>query len=350
MRAADLSNFHNNYISIPCGWCLNCRVDKMNELSDRCEYEYITFGCGAFVTFTFDDIHLDKYQFIDSKDGKLKATLSKKCAKEFLDRLNKEVHKYNKQYGLTPFCRPDYKYLIVGEYGENGQIFDRPHYHALFFGLDFAMCERLFWRAWQFQGSIQVGAIRNGGIGYVVSYLDKQLHGYEAWLKYDYNHLQRPFQTHSLALGEGLYKSQLKYIKNHEGNYRWHGKDRPVPAYYKNKFLITSDKTIEAMAKKYTRNVSDILNKYGVKIHNYKDLEKFKLDKAQILQKQREISLVQKGKPIRIDSQIYTQCKDIINDKHRLPTLFDKDHVKIVDNKGNYKFKIDTRRLLTLIK
>lgn len=144
MRAADLSNFHNNYISIPCGWCLNCRVDKMNELSDRCEYEYITFGCGAFVTFTFDDIHLDKYQFIDSKDGKLKATLSKKCAKEFLDRLNKEVHKYNKQYGLTPFCRPDYKYLIVGEYGENGQIFDRPHYHALFFGLDFAMCERLF--------------------------------------------------------------------------------------------------------------------------------------------------------------------------------------------------------------
>lgn len=111
--------------------------------------------------------------------------------------------------------------------------------------------------------------------------------------------------------------------------------------------MITSDKTIEAMAKKYTRNVSDILNKYGVKIHNYKDLEKFKLDKAQILQKQREISLVQKGKPIRIDSQIYTQCKDIINDKHRLPTLFDKDHVKIVDNKGNYKFKIDTRRLLT---
>ena len=161
--------FHN-YYTVPCGWCLNCRIDKTNELTDRCEYELCKYSCGAFVTFTFDDYHLNPYQFFDSKSNQIRATLSKKSAKEFLDRLNKEVHKEFKKNGFNPLCRTDYKYLIVGEYGQNGQMFDRPHFHALFFGLDFAYCERLFWRAWQYQGSIQVGAIKNGGIGYVLKY------------------------------------------------------------------------------------------------------------------------------------------------------------------------------------
>lgn len=27
------------YIEVPCGWCLNCRVDKQNWLTDACYYE-----------------------------------------------------------------------------------------------------------------------------------------------------------------------------------------------------------------------------------------------------------------------------------------------------------------------
>lgn len=343
IRALYNSNFEHNYFNIPCGRCLNCRVDKMNELTDRCEYEYINYGCGAFVTFTFDDYHINPYMFVDSKTGQIVASLNKKCLKDFLNRLNKLVHKYNKKYGLTPFCRPDYKYLCVGEYGENGSVFDRPHFHCLFFGLDFAMCERLFWKAWQYQGSIQVGAIRNGGIGYVVSYLDKQFYGYESFLKYDYHHLQKPFQVHSLGLGEGLYKSQLKYIKEHDGNYNWHAKDKPVPKYYKDKYNIISDLTMEAWNKKYLHRKAEILNLYNVKIHSFKDLEKFQLNQAQITQKCREIKLIQKGKPVREDWYINKEVDSIINDKHRIPTLFDKQHLKIINPQGQFKFKIDRR-------
>ena len=39
-----------DYIEVPCRYCLNCRVDRQNELVDRAEYEYINYGCGAFVT------------------------------------------------------------------------------------------------------------------------------------------------------------------------------------------------------------------------------------------------------------------------------------------------------------
>ena len=32
---------NDNYFTVPCRYCLNCRVDRQNEIVDRCEYEYI---------------------------------------------------------------------------------------------------------------------------------------------------------------------------------------------------------------------------------------------------------------------------------------------------------------------
>lgn len=102
----------------------------------------------------------------------------------------------------------NFKYLAVGEYGGDGQIFDRPHIHLLFFGLDFAVCKKIIAKSWQGKGIVKVLPILNGGIQYVLKYLDKQLFGDLAVKKYDQNGLQRPFQVHSLGLGNNLYKSQ----------------------------------------------------------------------------------------------------------------------------------------------
>lgn len=110
-----------DYYFVPCGRCLNCRIDKQNNLIDRAEYEYIKYGCGAFVTFTYDDYHLFNNSFIDSKTGKTMATINKKDGKDFLNRLNKLVHaesKKLKERGLPDvLCRSDYKYIITSEYG-----------------------------------------------------------------------------------------------------------------------------------------------------------------------------------------------------------------------------------------
>ena len=151
------SQGENDYFLVPCRYCLNCKVDRQNELVDRCEYEYINYGCGAFVTFTYDDVHNFKNCFIDSKTGEPCYTINKKDGKDFLNRLNKLVHADNKKTGFNPLCRKDYKYLITAEYGDK---FKRNHFHVLFFGLDFAYCERMFWKAWNYQGSIEVGAIK----------------------------------------------------------------------------------------------------------------------------------------------------------------------------------------------
>ena len=277
--------FLDNYI--PCGMCLNCRKDKQNELTHRCEYELITFKCGAFVTLTYDDYHIiDKLRH-DSA-GKLVATLSRRDAQLFQYRLRKNIQRH------LPNCilsNHNFKSLCVGEYGGDGQIFDRPHFHFLFFGLDFAYCKREIERSWNGQGMIKVLPILNGGIRYVLKYLDKQLFGKQAQIKYDDNNLQRPFQTHSIGLGSNLYKSQLDYIKSHHGKYRFHGRDVPVPMYYKNKFLITQkDSKWDKLSEKYKLF-------HGFSTKNLYDLHDFSIRQAQIREDNLNNKLSQIGRP-----------------------------------------------------
>lgn len=279
-------NHFTNYF--PCGRCLNCRVDKQNDLTARCEWEYIQKKCGAFVTFTYDDPHLQKH-FRHDSSGQLVATLSRRDCKKFLDRLNKLVHKQKSNI----LCNHNYKYLAVGEYGQNGQMFDRPHFHILFFGLDFAYCKKLFERAWQAQGKIDSLPILNGGIRYVLKYLDKQLYGDLAKMKYDQNNLERPFQTHSLCLGSGLFQSQLKYIKSHNNCYRWKGRDVPVNNYIKNKYLLPRNYRLENQVE----SMQNINLAYGVNITNLYDLKQFSIQKARIRESNLNKMNERSGKP-----------------------------------------------------
>lgn len=277
------------FTQFPCGWCLNCRVDKRNALIHRCEKEFIDKKCGAFVTFTYDDPHLIQHLRYNS-DGKLVASLSKLDCKRFLDRLNKLVHKEQD----TLLCNHSYKYLIVGEYGERGQCFDRPHFHALFFGLDFAVCKRLFLRAWQGRGQIDIGNIGDGAIGYVNKYLDKQIFGVLAEKKYDDNNLERPFCHRSCGLGTSLYSENLDYAlqKEHLGCYRWKGKDVPYPTYFKNKYLLYSDK-----GENFRRALQDYYNHNMHLPSSRYDLHQFKLQKAKLRERNLQHKLFDTGTP-----------------------------------------------------
>ena len=81
---------HSYYHYIPCGYCLNCRVDKQNQLLHRCEKELINYKSGAFVTLTYDDFHIVDNLRLDSQN-KLVATLSKKDLQRFMYRLRQNL-------------------------------------------------------------------------------------------------------------------------------------------------------------------------------------------------------------------------------------------------------------------
>lgn len=234
--------------SIPCGWCMSCRLDHRQQLEHRCEYELINHNyVGSFVTFTYDDYHLyyqrdlsqlkqivgsenmaDYLKFYNNFEPSL-------CFKDF-DNFIRRCHDYATKHECRPYIQSDFTYLSVGEYGHD---FGRPHYHVLFFGLDFATLKPVFLNLWK-KGLIDSLPILNGGIRYVLKYLDKQQHGQQSDDMYFNNFLEPPFMTFSQSLGSGLYYSQLDYCRE-TGCYRMHGKDIPLPQYFKDKLLSVSD-------------------------------------------------------------------------------------------------------------
>ena len=331
-----------NQLFFPCGWCTNCRVDKLNSLMHRCEYEYIKFMCGSFVTFTYDDFNLQSQMHYDSIDKKLVASLSKKEAKLFLDRLNKLVHSKPN----TPFCNHDYKYLLVGEYGEhssNPDLAFRPHYHVLFFGLDFDLCKDLFAQAWQDRGAVYIGNIGDGAIRYCLKYLDKQIFGDLASMKYDNHGMQRPFQHHSLGLGNGLYESQQDYIKTHNFCYHWHGHDTPVPTYFRNKYWRNNISPEKARHELRKKQVDKFISEFGYKPKNSYQLKQFQLNNALRKEKLLNIKFQQSGEPIfdrqyLIDEQLNAQASRFGIHRLNLPPL-DINYLITSSLKGSVKVR-----------
>ncbi|AXH73753.1 MAG: replication initiator protein [Microviridae sp.] len=94
--------------TVPCGQCIGCRIDRSRHWALRCVHEAKMHSASCFVTLTYDDDHLPKG-----------GTLVKSDLQKFFKRLRK----------LYPF-----RYYAAGEYGDEGQ---RPHYHAILFGINF---------------------------------------------------------------------------------------------------------------------------------------------------------------------------------------------------------------------
>jgi len=117
----------------------------------------------SFVTLTYDDAHLPHDHSLDKRHFQL-----------FINALRSEMRR--KDWGTV-------RYLMCGEYGDNNQ---RPHYHALLFGMDFpdkkpwrkqrgnvlyrsALLERL----WP-HGFSEIGSVTFQSAAYVARYVLKK--------------------------------------------------------------------------------------------------------------------------------------------------------------------------------
>lgn len=101
------------YLPVPCGKCLQCRLDHSHQWADRLALEFSRCHRAVFVTLTYNNDHVPR-----SEKGFL--TLSSRDCQLFFKRLRKRF--------------PDrrIRYLLCGEYGS--RTF-RPHYHAIIFNL-----------------------------------------------------------------------------------------------------------------------------------------------------------------------------------------------------------------------
>lgn len=229
-------NKYGEIVTIPCGWCINCRVDKRNEWIDRCNYELKNKITSTFLTLTYDELNIIP-NLVSTLNGQLIATINYDDIKRFIDRLRKRIKYINQGKEKNILMQNDFSYIYVGEYG-HGEL-PRPHFHLILCGLDYLACEKIFQEEWN-HGFIYSLPVKNGCSRYVLKYMDKQVHGADAKKIYDDNGLSRPKMISSIGFGSGLYLDDENYKDVVKNNYTYlssKNKRRPVPRYYLNKML-----------------------------------------------------------------------------------------------------------------
>jgi hypothetical protein len=152
---------------VPCGQCIGCRLEYSRQWAVRCMHERQMHAQSCFVTLTYAPEHLPPG-----------GTLVKRDVQLFLKKLRQAV--------LPGRIR----FFLCGEYGEKR---DRPHYHALLFGMDFAdkvlaytseagykcFVSKELDRLWGL-GRTETGSVSFESAAYVARYCVKKVRGEEA--------------------------------------------------------------------------------------------------------------------------------------------------------------------------
>lgn len=151
--------------TVRCGQCIGCRTDDKKTWAFRCMAEAEYHEESSFVTFTYNDESLPHDRSLDHRHFQL-----------FMKSLRNK------------FSDAKIKYFMCGEYGDR---FDRPHYHALLFGVDFP--DKSHWegsgpnatytseildKLWD-RGFCLIGSVAFESAAYVAGYVVKKRTGNE---------------------------------------------------------------------------------------------------------------------------------------------------------------------------
>ena len=173
----------DEYVDIPCGKCLGCRMDYAKTWSCRllCELETQPKDSQSwFLTLTYDDLSVPLiYQGIEPH-----MSLNKSHVSAFMKNLRAKVHRERKSQGLDDI---KIRYYAAGEYGS--KTF-RPHIHMILFNcpipdLTFKSLDKSNnvhyyskWleRIWSF-GAIDIGRVTPESCAYTARYCCKKAFG-----------------------------------------------------------------------------------------------------------------------------------------------------------------------------
>lgn len=138
------------WMLVPCGQCVECRLQKAREMANRIYLEMLTSETDVWsVTLTYDDEFLPYGKEIVDGNGELRQypTLVPKHVQEFNKLLRQFFQRrYDEEIkngNLPAWNRDGIKFYCAGEYGDDH---GRPHYHLIYFnipllGKDVRLCK-----------------------------------------------------------------------------------------------------------------------------------------------------------------------------------------------------------------
>lgn len=227
------------FIEVPCGKCIGCRLAKSKDWANRCMFELQYHDSSYFVTLTYDNEHVHHSEFIND-DGVVTdiLTCKKKDFQLFMKRLRKA------------FPHQNIRYFACTEYGETTA---RPHCHAILFGLklddlrpikiselgDTLYTSDKLLSIWQ-NGLVSIGEVTWESCAYVARYVTKKQYGQNAEMYERYNiEPESCLMSLKPAIGKRYYEDNphklfdkdITYIRTPKG-----GRPVSAPRYFKKKY------------------------------------------------------------------------------------------------------------------
>ena len=265
---------NENFVTIPCGQCMECRLANARSWTVRILHECVLHSRNSFITLTYNDDNLPE-----------NGTLVKKHVQDFMKNLR---IKLQRRYGVN------IRFYCAGEYGSHTY---RPHYHLIIFGFDFPD-RRLHSRSksgynyyrsplleetWHY-GFSSVGDVTYKSVAYVAKYVTKKLSGSISDFAYDGIIPEFAMMSRRPGVGHDFVLKYTDDIYNYDQVEFKGFKTRP-PVYYDN--ILAKIDPVRYVKVKDDRQVKSL--DYKVKIHDrffagedkfsYLDYERYLLER-----------------------------------------------------------------------
>lgn len=208
---------HSDFVEVPCGQCLECRLQYTRSWANRCVIEARKSKHNYFVTLTYDDEHIPPHGSLDPEDT---------------DRFIHSLRDYFRHRGF----KGKISYFYCGEYGDSSL---RPHYHLILFNCpledltyEFQTMEdgrlkkclrpsnngdlqysEIIHRCWDYKGNISVGYFSFDTAAYVAQYCTKKINPKTAKM-YEEMNIHPEFLRMSKGVGKDGFDVSLYDLDN----------------------------------------------------------------------------------------------------------------------------------------
>ncbi|AXH75424.1 MAG: replication initiator protein [Microviridae sp.] len=249
---------------VPCGKCNFCLSNGRGDWTFRLKQELKSNVSAIFLTLTYDNEHL---VYGNSE----LPTLNKYDLRGFI----KKIRNYERTIPEHSRHRSTVRYYACGEYGSETE---RPHYHAIMFGLQMQTIGQLplLWD----KGNIHIGRVTGASIHYTTKYVITRQKKYEG--------RQKPFNAISNRSG-GLGKNYLinadlhiknaqTFIRNAEGIQR-------LPRYYKERIFtdpeqkqMMYEETDKQLREQYKKEIQRLARIHPHPTRYYQEIQDYHYD------------------------------------------------------------------------
>lgn len=319
------------YVEIPCGKCVFCLQNKVNEWSLRIKHELMFFRTGLFITLTYNNdfiprTFLSKPKIVGDKLVFTDTNLVKKHLQDFFKRLRYYLDKQGRKI----------KYYACGEYGD---YTDRAHYHAIILGMkSFSFSDReLIKKCWKY-GFIHFGDASVASGRYVAKYCNKVHEDYNYKNRYILQNREPPFKLSSLCFGKRYVEKEKENLYNN--------------LYIQNgPYKMSIPRTYYRWLKKY---YSDIQDKIKEKVSKFRETQFYKLVSlysSKLTPKGIESVFSTVKKIIKLNVVLKNNFLDEINvyDLSNFPRLYNLYYKSLLQKANDLKLKekrkIDNKKL-----